>query len=29
MAMQSPDDWPVHTADDSVLRAVSPDDLAA
>ncbi len=22
-------DWPIHTADDSVLRVMSPDDLAA
>lgn len=29
MAMQSLDGWPVHHADDSVLRVMSPDDLAA
>ncbi|MEJ7633209.1 hypothetical protein [Aeromicrobium sp.] len=28
MAMQSLADWPVHSADDSVLRVMSPDDLA-
>ncbi len=26
---QSLGDWPIHTADDSVLRVMSPDDLAA
>jgi hypothetical protein len=29
MSMHSLGDWPVHTADDSVLRVMSPDDLAA
>lgn len=29
MAMQSLGTWPVHTADDSVHRVMSPDDLAA
>lgn len=29
MAMQSLGEWPLHTADDSVLRVMSPDDLAA
>lgn len=29
MTMQSLGDWPIHSADDSVLRVMSPDDLAA
>lgn len=29
MAMQALGEWPIHTADDSVLRVMSPDDLAA
>ena len=29
MSMQSLATWPIHLADDSVLRVMSPDDLAA
>ncbi|AXT84566.1 hypothetical protein C6I20_04705 [Aeromicrobium sp. A1-2] len=29
MSIQSLASWPVHTADDAVLRVMSPDDLAA
>ena len=29
MALRSLGRWPIHTADDSVLRVMSPDDLAA
>lgn len=29
MSMQSLAAWPIHLADDSVLRVMSPDDLAA
>jgi hypothetical protein len=29
LAMQGLDRWPIHSADDSVLRVMSPDDLAA